>query len=474
MALVHRSLGLVSLCIGLSGCGLLLDVGSAPESSPPDDAGTVLPSDASVIDSSSRDASLRDGAILADANCAVDDPTCPACPPGLNACGSPARCVDKATDNENCGACGNICGFACAENRCVDVMDIAAGEDFTCALTDTPEVYCWGAPSFVLGALDQGSGPLRVELPPGVVPTKLDCGEDACCLLDRDGQILCWGEDPSILPTPSFGPITIDAEEAMREVAVGADSACVLGDSGQVHCWGDNARFQLGRGESLPFDSNPAPVTSTGGTPRVGLQWIASGWYHACAGTSFPQSVLCWGDNEQEQLGTGLMRDQIPFPNASVFAGSVASLDGGDSHTCAVDGTDGSVVCWGDADSGLLGPDGPDNSSTFEAVSIGVFAEHVAVGQWHSCAWSANAPLWCWGHNDQGQVDPSTGNDVIEGPRRPPLSHDNGYEDVALGSRHSCSLVFDAVYCWGDNSQGQVRPPATSDRQGLVRTFVQR
>ena len=193
-----------------------------------------------------------------------------------------------------------------------------------------------------------------------------------------------------------------------------------------------------------------------------------------CAGTSFPQSVLCWGDNEQEQLGTGLMRDQIPFPNASVFPGTVVSLEAGDGHTCAVDGTDGSVVCWGDADSGILGPNAPDNSSSFNPVSVGLFAEHVAVGQWHSCAWSESAPLWCWGHNDAGQVDPSTGNDVVEDPRQPDLSHDDGYEDVALGSRHSCSLVFNAVYCWGDNSQGQVHPPASGERQRLVRTFVQR
>ena len=270
MTFLRASLGVLCISVGLAGCGLLLDVGSPPESSSEGDAGTISPNDAATVDSSLTDAALRDGAILADANCGVDDPTCPACPPGLTACGEPARCVNKATDNENCGACDNICGFACADSQCVDVMDIAAGADFTCALTNTPEVYCWGAPSFVLGALDRGAGPLRVELPPGVVPTKLDCGEDACCLLGQNGEVLCWGEDPSILPTPSFGPIPIATEEAMQSVAVGADSVCALGDSGRVHCWGDNTRFQLGRGESLPFDSTPAPVTSTGGTPRVG------------------------------------------------------------------------------------------------------------------------------------------------------------------------------------------------------------
>ena len=91
----------------------------------------------------------------------------------------------------------------------------------------------------------------------------------------------------------------------------------------------------------------------------------------------------------------------------------------------------------------------------------------VALGEEHGCAISG-ARLYCWGNNTSGQLgvgdaDPSVG------PRA--LSVDGSWRGVTAGAFHSCALDdLGRVACWGRNDRGQL---GTGDREARdIPTFV--
>ena len=141
------------------------------------------------------------------------------------------------------------------------------------------------------------------------------------------------------------------------------------------------------------------------------------------------------------------------------------TLDGGESHTCAVIAT-GRVSCWGYNNMGQLGNNSTDESLTPTLVSVidgstaATTAIGVTVGYWHSCAVLATGRVMCWGWGGLGQL--GTGGtadslvpafvDGIDG-----LTPDSTAVSLAAGSSHSCALMANGIVkCWGATYAGQL------------------
>jgi alpha-tubulin suppressor-like RCC1 family protein len=93
----------------------------------------------------------------------------------------------------------------------------------------------------------------------------------------------------------------------------------------------------------------------------------------------------------------------------------------------------------------------------------------VAAGNFHTCVIKAGA-LWCWGNNDEGQL--GIGGDTPATSTPTPVQ---GMEDVtaiSAGANHTCALRRGELLCWGSNSQGQLGDPTRSsdiaDKPSLV------
>jgi alpha-tubulin suppressor-like RCC1 family protein len=115
--------------------------------------------------------------------------------------------------------------------------------------------------------------------------------------------------------------------------------------------------------------------------------------------------LYCWGDNSDGQLGDstfGVSKAQ-PTAVAGVHTNWVG-VSTGSFHACGVK-SDNTIYCWGSQLNGLLGNGVDSLADLREPNKIdGVDWIEVAAGSGHTCAMKANNTLWCWGDNSYGQL----------------------------------------------------------------------
>jgi alpha-tubulin suppressor-like RCC1 family protein len=151
------------------------------------------------------------------------------------------------------------------------VVDLAAGRGHTCALTVSGRVRCWGANE--CGQVGNGSfsacmtygdtpvyDPSEVDgLGPGV--RAIAAGEDFTCAITADGRVRCWGANyygqvgdatggegaPESVPLP----VDVVGIEGAVGVEGGLWHACAVLDDGSARCWGADDWGQLGDGGEI-------------------------------------------------------------------------------------------------------------------------------------------------------------------------------------------------------------------------------
>ena len=137
------------------------------------------------------------------------------------------------------------------------------------------------------------------------------------------------------------------------------------------------------------------------------------------------------------------------------------AISAGDNHTCGLTPA-GVAYCWGDNSSGQLGNGTMSNSATPVPVAGGLSFSMLSAGGQQTCA-VTGAPLnvppvggavYCWGNNSSGQL----GNGTTTNSTTPSLVAGGlVFNSVSVGSKHACGQESDnGAFCWGDNSSGQL------------------
>src|SRR6185295_6110354 len=179
--------------------------------------------------------------------------------------------------------------------------------------------------------------------------------------------------------------------------------------------------------------------------------------------------VQCLGSNASGQLGIESPdRSLVPSP-VTGLAGLIPVVAAGQAHTCVI--VEGAVECWGTNRGGELG-DGrtptnePSSRVPVQVVDIPARAQALAAGSGHSCA-IVDGVVWCWGNNSFGQLGVAAG-----GVHNRPVqaSVGSGVQAIAAGGNHSCAIRHGEVWCWGYNGQGQLGSGRQSD--SLVRAIA--
>jgi len=242
-----------------------------------------------------------------------------------------------------------------------------------------------------------------------------------------------------------------DQDEAPGQADVDWEST---GDGGLPLC---AARAEIT--STRATDSAPAEVSET--TAGICATAVSAGNFHTCAVT-LDGDVWCWGANNSGQIGTGTTSDdpvlgpqQVKTPVSVEFTEVSA---GGDYHTCAVT-TDGGVWCWGAG--GLFvgnGTSGDDVLTPVKAkIPESVVVTGISAGSYHTCAVTADGGVWCWGSNGVGQVGNGTQVGPVLEPEKVTALVGYNVTGITAGYAHTCAMTADGgVWCWGHNDYGQV------------------
>jgi alpha-tubulin suppressor-like RCC1 family protein len=171
-------------------------------------------------------------------------------------------------------------------------------------------------------------------------------------------------------------------------------------------------------------------------------------------------AAVCWGDNSSGQLGNGTTTNSAVPVALSVDRG-FEFFSAGTLFTCAYNqGTVVSPSCWGNNGVGQLGNGTTTNSTTAVIISGKLDFNSMSSGGMHACAAVNNYPgphTYCWGDNGSGQL----GNGTMTNSATPVAVAGSSlyFAGVSAGGSHTCGaggLNGGAVYCWGDNTFGQL------------------
>ncbi len=415
-----------------------------------------------------------------------------------------------ATDEQNCGGCLVPCavGESCIAGACQNnggsgeggtpllAIDVAVGEDFTCAATADDKIYCWGNND----RMQLGDGNVASGGPePGEVDLAMFnmlaidgvyAGAHHACFSTLNGinrSLYCWGEnqigesgkDSAFFPTvdrPDASQAVTDIRLTGEGVALGANHSCVIDGAERVRCWGTNADNQLGRGAIPGVPFNPTIVAGT--NLQIAALPIAGSNFSCALDVSNGQSAFCWGSNFDGQLttlGAGFETHQTEPVLAGSFS-TVNSWGAGSKHGCAA--STSNIVCWGNNAEGQVVPGFPGGPELSPIGFIGP-APVIVVRAYaeHSCALYQTGAVECWGRNDAGQLG-RFGDTQTPGDRAP-VTFDPGVTIAKLArssakARHTCAIDDEnQIWCWGENADGQLgtaaMPPGYITQPRLIR-----
>ena len=241
-----------------------------------------------------------------------------------------------------------VIGLASGVSATSGVLTIAAGGHHTCALPIAGGVKCWGGNDS--GQLGNGTE-VNSNVPVDVVGLTsevmgIEAGGHHSCALSTTGGVQCWGDNED----GQLGDGTIDRNipvsviglaTGVRAIAVGGYHTCALTARGGVVCWGDNSQGQLGnRSEAdktapmsvLGLISGVQAISAGSGSVAESESFVSA---HTCALTT-AGGVLCWGNNDDGELGAGNVVDQDTPVGVTGLASGISALAAGGNHTCAV------------------------------------------------------------------------------------------------------------------------------------------
>ena len=198
------------------------------------------------------------------------------------------------------------------------IKKLAAGVLTKCVIASDDKAYCWGYNADGETGVGYSGSPIneptQIKMSgalAGKTLKDISTSANGFCALASDNKVYCWGQNAHLLTYTTGGSsseaiMTNDFNNVLNgkvinQLSSGTTHVCVIADNNKIYCWGDNDSGQLGRGTVSPGINPPAQVDMlnfAGKTPNS----VSAGYKHVCA-TTTDNSLFCWGQNDDNQLG---------------------------------------------------------------------------------------------------------------------------------------------------------------------------
>ncbi len=378
---------------------------------------------------------------------------------------------------------------------------VAAGRDFSFALTNQGRLYAWGSNSY--GKL--GVGDYSTHYVPTLVGADTDwesvsCGYSHALAIktsgavygagsSSDGQLgfasgsynaftlLLSGDTVSALAagdyhslfiktdgslwatgTNDYGqlgdgtlvkrtaPIRVGSGTNWSRIAAGDDFSVAVESGGTTWFWGNNDRYQSGLGYNTDVLS---PVNIASGVAKVFSSGLRT-WVLDAAGTT----LRAWGSNSSGQLGLGdSVNRVVPVVTAAGLLGAGESwiqVSDSGSHAFLLR-NDGALYVAGNNSAGTFGDGSTTSSSTFIRVGTDTWLD-IAAGYSHSAGVKSDGTLWVWGTADAtGKLGNGTSSETVSAPAQ--IGTATNWVGVDIGENYG--VAFNSVgeiWTWGEAS----------------------
>lgn len=370
------------------------------------------------------------------------------------------------------------------------VAQLEAKMNNTCIVTTSGGAKCWGENATAQigdGSSTQRSSPTNVTgLTTGVM--SISPGGNFTCALTTSGGIKCWGKND--LGQVGNGATSADVSgatdvtgltsNAVQVTAMG-NHACALKSDGSVRCWGGGVKGEIGDGTSTDRYSQTLPTGLASNIIQVN-----AGRYHNLAitatsdtstgtgtgtgsgtgsgtGAGVDGAALGWGNGSFNANGDAGAANRTSPDNIPTLTANIQQIMGGINHACALT-TGGGVKCWGQNSTGQVG----DGTSTNRASPVDVTGltsgvVQIAIAGDHSCALTSGGAMKCWGRNEYGELGDNTTT-----PRSTAVTvtgMGSGISAIGVGEDMSCAVTTGgAAKCWGSGANGRLGNGATTDQ----------
>lgn len=238
-------------------------------------------------------------------------------------------------------------------------------------------------------------------------------------------------------------------------VGAGYFGACFVGNDKKLRCMGRGAIGLPGDGTLV--DKSTYVVIDSGNN----YVKVVTGHEHNCAltdsgGADPAGTVKCWGRNNNGQLGDGTTTNRISPTTVSALGSGNKEITAGAYFTCAINSSD-HLRCWGLGNSRQVLPTSTTGNNPNPVVTDGTntYASVVASGN-YACAIRIGGALYCWGNQSNGQLGNGTNNGSSVTSIQL-IDSAVSYSQIVVGESHTCGLTtLKKIKCWGANGNGQL------------------
>ena len=298
-------------------------------------------------------------------------------------------------------------------------------------------------------------------------------GLNHTCAIDGNSDLYCWGDNSFGQLGINFGPFSGGESNPLKvtgggtkwkSVYAAGNHTCAIDIQNVLWCWGQNDKGEVGNGSFANVSAPYAPQYSDLATNTTA---VALGTDFTCAVEGPNKAINCWGNNDHFQVDySSTLTFNTPFP-VSDAPTTFDQLQAGAAHVCGINTASVTMYCWGADSLGQLGDSTlvsarPLYLATAVPLSSGGYVAAVSSGGNHTCVIGFNQIPWCWGADRFGQVGNGITPDSALLPtiaRTAPSGFFNGVTVLSTGPTHSCVVLGASAgqtLCWGSNQHGEL------------------